>query len=366
MRRLAAVACALLAASCATGARATLGPREDDSLAPVVEEGNAVIAAQEPAALRVAVVRSATVAKAPIRIAFGGDVHGEPPIRQLLDRGENPLDGVRNAFADADIVMVNLETAVTNVGAALEHEFIFNAPPGLLTALAAGGVDVVNLGNNHSTDYGTAGLVDTLDRARSAGLVTVGAGRNSDDTYTAKVVDVRGVRVGFLGFDRNLPFDAALAGPTSAGQSDGRNAKFAANVVRKAREIADAVVVMVHTGVERDNCPTASDKAFFDALFAAGATIVVGNHPHVLQAVVARDGRLAMYSNGNFVFYPTTEDQRKTGVLTVGIDRQGKVVGHDFSPAVIDAQGRPQLIGGAARDRALADLASLAPGGGRC
>ena len=73
-----------------------------------------------------------------------------------------------------------------------------------------------------------------------------------------------------------------------------------------------------------------------------------------------------MYSNGNFVFYPTTEDQRKTGVLTVGIDRKGKVVGHDFSPAVIDSQGRPQLIGGAARERALADLAALAPGAGHC
>ena len=363
MRRLAAVACALLAASCATGARATLGPPEVDSVAPIADVAHVL---EQPAAPRVAVVRSATVAKAPIRIAFGGDVHGEPPIRQLLERGENPLDGVRSAFADADLVMVNLETAVTTVGEALEHEFIFNAPPGLLPALAAGGVDVVSLGNNHSTDYGTAGMLDTIDRARAAGLTVVGAGRNSEDTYTAKVIDVRGVRIGFLGFDRNLPFDAALAGPTSPGQADGRNAKFAADTVRKAREIADAVVVMVHMGIERDNCPTSSDKAFVDALLAAGAAIVVGNHPHVLQAVVARDGHLAMYSNGNFVFYPTTEDQRKTGVLTVGIDRKGKVVGHDFSPAVIDAQGRPQLIGGAARERALADLASLAPGQGRC
>ena len=363
MRRLAAVACALLAASCATGARASLGPREAESSGPV---GNVVRAVEELAAPRIAVVRSATVAKAPIRIAFGGDVHGEPPIRQLLARGDSPLSGVRSAFADADLVMVNLETAVTTVGEPLDHEFIFNAPPSLLPALAAGGVDVVSLGNNHSTDYGTAGLLDTIDRARAAGLTVVGAGRNSDDAYNAKVIDVRGVRVGFLGFDRNLPFDAALAGPTSPGQSDGRNARFAADVVRKARETADAVVVMVHMGIERDPCPTSSDKAFVDTLLAAGATIVVGNHPHVLQAVVERNDQLVMYSNGNFVFYPTTEDQRKTGVLTVGIDRDGKVVGHDFAPAVIDAQGRPQLIDGAARERALADLASLAPGAGRC
>ena len=363
MRRFAVAACALLAAGCASGARATLGPREVEAVAPV---GNAARAAEPLAAQRVAVVRSATVAKAPIRIAFGGDVHGEPPIRQLLERGENPLDGVRSAFADADIVMVNLETAVTTVGVALDHEYIFNAPASLLTALAAGGVDVVSLGNNHSTDYGTAGMLDTIARAHAAGLMVVGAGRNSDEAYTAKVIDVRGVRIGFLGFDRNLPFDAALATATSPGQADGRNAQFAASVVRKALEIADAVVVMVHTGIERDNCPTSSDRAYFEALRAAGAAVVVGNHPHVLQGIVARDGQLMMYSNGNFVFYPTTEDQRKTGVLTVGIDREGKVVGHDFSPAFIDAQGRPQLIGGAARERALADLASLTPGAGRC
>ena len=358
MRRIAVVACALLAAGCASGARASLGPRDLTVVAPATEQ-----ATEAP---RVAVVRSATVAKAPIRIAFGGDVHGEPPIRQLLDRGQNPLDGVQSAFADADLVMVNLETAVTTVGAPLDHEFIFNAPPSLLPALKAGGVRVVNLGNNHSTDYGTAGLLDTIDRATAAGLTVVGAGRNSDDTYTAKVIDVRGVRVGFLGFDRNLPFDAPIAGATSPGQADGRNAQFAASVVRKARTVADVVVVMVHTGVERDECPTPSDVAFFNTLLAAGATIVVGNHPHVLQAVVERDDQLVMYSNGNFVFYPTTEDQRKTGVLTVGVNREGKVVGHDFAPAVIDAQGRPQIIGGAARDRALADLEALAPGAGRC
>ena len=358
MRRLALVACALFAAGCASGARASLGPPELQVVAPDT--------APLPAAPRVAIVRSATVAKAPVRIAFGGDVHGEPPIRQLLDRGERPLDGVQTAFADADIVMVNLETAVTTVGQPLDHEFIFNAPTSLLPALKAGHVDVVSLGNNHSTDYGTAGMLDTLDRARAAGLTVVGAGRNNADTYTAKVIDVRGVRIGFLAFDRNLPSDAAISSPTAAGQADGRNADFAASVVRQARTISDAVVVMVHTGVERDNCPTPSDVAFFDALLAAGAAVVVGNHPHVLQGIVERNGQLAMYSNGNFVFYPTTEDQRKTGVLTVGIDRQGKVVGHDFSPAVIDLNGRPQIIAGSARERALADLASLTPGAGRC
>ena len=358
MRRLAAVACAFLAAGCASGARATLGPPEVEVAAP-----STVPRASAP---RVAIVRSATVAKAPVRIAFGGDVHGEPPIRQLLERGESPLEGVRRALADADVVMVNLETAVTTVGAPLEHEFIFNAPASLLRALHAEGVDVVNLGNNHSTDFGTAGLLDTIDRAVAAGLTVVGAGRNAEEAYGAKVIDVRGVRIGFLGFDRNMPHDAAIAGPNSPGQADGRGTKIATDAIRKAREVADAVVVMIHGGIERDVCPTKTDIAFFDQLLAAGAAIVVGNHPHVLQGIVARDGQLAMYSNGNFVFYPVTHDQRTTGVLTVGIDRDGKVVGHDFAPAFIDEKGRPQLVSGVARDRALADLASLTPGAGRC
>src|SRR5688500_15216226 len=226
MKRLAAVACAFLAAGCATGARATLGPPEVEAVAPAT--------VPQLAAPRVAIVRSATVAKAPVRIAFGGDVHGESPIRQLLERGESPLEGVRRALVDADVVMVNPETAVTTVGEALEHEFIFNAPPSLLTALRAEGVDVVNLGNNHSTDFGTAGLLDTIDRAVAAGLVVVGAGRSADDAYGAKVIDVRGVRIGFLGFDRNMPHDAAIAGPTSPGQADGRNTKIATDAVRKA------------------------------------------------------------------------------------------------------------------------------------
>jgi hypothetical protein len=73
-----------------------------------------------------------------------------------------------------------------------------------------------------------------------------------------------------------------------------------------------------------------------------------------------------MYSNGNFLFYPTTIDQRRTGVLTVGLDLQGKVAGYDFAPAVIDERGRPQLVDGAAKQRILDDLESLKPGAGRC
>src|SRR5262249_21152834 len=102
---------AIIVAGCATGPRSSLGPLE-----LIGAPGSTAPAAAATAIPRVGVARSATVEKAPVRIAFGGDVHGEPPIKQLLASGDDVLAGVRPAFADADAVMVNLETTVSDKG----------------------------------------------------------------------------------------------------------------------------------------------------------------------------------------------------------------------------------------------------------
>lgn len=343
---------ALLGASCAAGPRPALGAREP--LPPVTVAGTAVFA-----------VRTAEVAKAPVRIAFGGDIHGEEPLRSLIGNGVDLLEGVRPALAAADIVMVNLETAVTDRGEPVPREFSFNAPLGILENLKRGGVHVVNLANNHTGDYGTAGLVDTIERAHAAGLITVGAGRNAAEAYEPQVISVRGVTIGFMGLGRNIPRDAARVAPTRAGQADGNDADFAAERVRAARAKVDVLVVMAHMGVERSPCPTSNDRAFVQAVIDAGATIFVGNHPHVLQGIVADGSTLVMYSNGNFVFYPTTIEQRTTGVLVAGVDKNG-VVGHEFIPAYIGTDGRPNLVGELDATRILDDLATLTPGAGVC
>jgi Bacterial capsule synthesis protein PGA_cap len=301
----------------------------------------------------------------PVRIAFGGDVHGEPPIRAAVLRGEEQFAGVRSVLDGADVVMVNLETTVSGVGAALPRQFSFNAPAALLTELKRAGVSVVNLANNHSGDFGTEALLDTIAQARAVGLVTVGAGTNALEVYTPAVVTARGIRIGFLGFGRNIPDDAAVVGPNSPGQADGRDPSFVYEVVRAARATVDVLVVMAHMGIEGASCPTTRDRTFVEAVLDGGATVFVGNHPHVLQGIVERDGRLAMYSNGNFLFYSVHAEQRRSAVLTVDVQGDGRVVGHALHPVLLNARGQPELVGPADRIAALGALAELSRPG-RC
>ena len=114
----------------------------------------------------------------PVTIAFGGDVHFEGSVRtRLLADPASTFDDVDDVLQRADLAMVNLETAVTDRGSPEPKQYTFRAPQSAWKALEAGGIDVVNLANNHGLDYGLTGLQDTLQGAERSGMPLVGAGR---------------------------------------------------------------------------------------------------------------------------------------------------------------------------------------------
>ncbi len=115
-----------------------------------------------------------------VTFAFGGDVMFEEPIRSyLLERPVDIFAPIAPLLRRADLVVVNLETAVTERGEpAPNKQYHFRAPASAFRALRAGGIDVVTLANNHGMDYGEVGLRDTLKRAKAAGVPLIGAGLN--------------------------------------------------------------------------------------------------------------------------------------------------------------------------------------------
>jgi poly-gamma-glutamate synthesis protein (capsule biosynthesis protein) len=283
-----------------------------------------------------------------VRIAAAGDVHGERQIADQLRRGENPLAEVAPALSAADVAAVNLETPVGGAGTPQPKEFVFLAPPELLGALRDAGVDVVNLANNHALDHGAGTLLETIDRARGAGLAVVGAGGNAAEAFRPAYLDVRGQRVGFVGLSRVVPPGWA-ATATRAGVASSYDERASLVAVREAAAHADVVVVLIHWGIELDRCPGADAVRFAGALHAAGATIVAGHHPHVLQGVDARADGDTAYSLGNFVWYHDSPPSDTTGILDVTVE-PGAGVETTFRPARIGADGRPRLLEGAAAD----------------
>ncbi len=295
----------------------------------------------------------------------------EPPVRQwtlmaggdvLMDRSEaagvDPFAGMVPALATADIAVVNVEMAITSRGVPVQKTFVFRAPASAVSTMAAAGVDVANLANNHARDYGEEGLLDTLEALEGGGILAVGAGAIDSDAYRHRIVEVPGgPTVAFLGASQIMPSGFAASG-SRPGIADGTNQRerVLANV-RVAAQEADVVVVAVHWGIERDTCPSGTQRSFAQALLDAGATAVLGHHPHVLQPVVTTETQLVAYSLGNFVWHPRSGITGDTGILQLDFEDE-RLVGWKFHPHLLDSRGAPTPVADGSRHQRIVDIIS--------
>jgi poly-gamma-glutamate synthesis protein (capsule biosynthesis protein) len=298
----------------------------------------------------------------PITIAFAGDVHFESQLRSRLDDPATALAPIAPQLSSADLTVVNLETSIGTGGTREPKRFTFQAPPHAFDALAAAGVDVVTMANNHGMDFGAGGLADTLAAIPGAPLSVVGIGADEDAAFAPALHDVGGTTVAVIGASSA---DDPTADPTAQwAAGDGTPGIAVATPpdrlveeVRAASAAADVVVVFMHWGVQGDRCPSASQAATAHALSDAGADVVVGSHAHVVQGAGMLGDTYVAYGLGNFVWYTSgSEAASATGVLTLTVDG-GKVVDDTWAPARIQADGLPRFSSGADADAALAAFA---------
>lgn len=296
-----------------------------------------------------------------VTLAFAGDVHFAGRTERLLDDPETAFGEIATTLAEADVTMLNLETAVTTRGTPEPKQFLFRAPPSAYTAVKAAGVDVVSLANNHALDYGQQGLADTVEAARAAGVPTVGAGADAEAANAAWTTTVRGTTIAFLGFSQvHELWQRWRATDTRPGIAMAHDRDRAVSAVRAARQVADTVVVYVHWGREGEECPTGEMRGFAAAMADAGADIVVGTHAHLLLGETRLGRTYVQYGLGNFLWWRDDAFSNDTGVLRVTL-RGGRVAGTELLPAVISRQtGQPRLATGPARVRAQAAYAALA------
>jgi poly-gamma-glutamate capsule biosynthesis protein CapA/YwtB (metallophosphatase superfamily) len=273
-------------------------------------------------------------------LALVGDVMLGRGVAQALGGDwESAFAQVQPWLAEADLAFANLESPLT-AAPYIGHGYDLRAPPEAAVALEAAGFDVVSLANNHTLDAGGVGMAQTLtalDTVGIAGLV---------DWETGELVDWETGRLvnwslspiyqstdvpiyHFLAFDDTVvPLDleaGAEAVAASAGQ-------------------ADLVIVSIHWGGEYQAAPTSRQRAIAGELAAAGADLIVGHGPHVLQRVEWQGNTLVAYSLGNFLFdQPYPADCRWGVVLRVTL-RGGCIVAVEALPTVV-ARGRVRPAG---------------------
>ena len=256
-----------------------------------------------------------------ITLVAVGDVMLARDLVVLMDRHGStyPFERVAPILAGADIAVANLEGTFTERGTPADKTYVFRTPPRHAVGLARAGIDVVSLANNHTLDYGSAGLRDTIAALDSAGIAHSGAGESDVAARRPAILEVRGLRIAFLSYAATG--DAVAAALGVAGVAWG-TVETISEDVRRAAEQADVVVVSLHAGNEYADEPSSTQQSLAQAAVEAGAMVVLGHHPHVLQRWELGRPWLIAYSLGNFVFDLDCDDLAQLGPApfqTVGL-----------------------------------------------
>lgn len=254
-----------------------------------------------------------------------------------------PWFGVARTLRRADVAFGNLECSVSTRGRPVPKTFTFRGPPSWLRVVRDyAGLDVVNLANNHTGDYGPRAAADTVRWVRRFGMLGVGAGYSARDAARPRVIERLGLRIAFVGFSDIGPGWFA-AGPHSPGTQFASFRAVRAGVAA-ARRVSDVVIATFHWGIERVTTPTGRQVALARAAIAAGATAVIAAHPHVLQPIVrSRARRLVAYSLGNFVWAAGSAFTARTGILTLQLSSRG--VEHARFQRAMIVNTQPRLLG---------------------
>lgn len=281
----------------------------------------------------------------PLDLAAVGDVTFGDGIGWRIARTSvrYPWLRVASVLRGADIATANLEGAVSERGTPAPAKlYRFRGPSSSVrAAVRFAGIDVFTLANNHTRDYGATGLLDTVRAVRAAGGEVVGAGADLAAARAPAIVERGGLRIAFLGYS-DVPPWSFVARPGYAGTAPAVPSDVA-RAVRVARARADLVVVWFHWGYELEPEQNARQEELARAATGAGATLVLGAHPHVLLPVdEPAPGRLVAWSLGNFVFPPRSEETARTAVLHVALGARG-VLGHRLQPAHISLE-QPRLV----------------------
>ncbi len=288
------------------------------------------------------------------RLADG--LSGRPPLF--------PFHGVAERLAAADILFGNLEIPFSGGARIASHESPkLETPETAAPRIAAAGFHVLSLANNHMMDFGSTGLERTRRLLADHGIQTVGAGSDLADARRPVVIERKGLRVGFLAY--SIPF-AGSAAPDRPGA-----APLQLDLVRQdlanLRPRVDAVVVSAHFGMMYLEHPTPDDMDLARAILRAGADLVVGHHPHVLQGIEETpDGTIA-YSLGEFVFDPQAgniyarvarETRRRSMIFRAELEA-GRAAKLPPLPTYASEDLCPILLEGEAASQALAAIEAL-------
>jgi len=266
-----------------------------------------------------------------IQIVAGGDVMLGREVGVNITRLQDftyPFQLVAPVFQTADIAMVNLENPVIDNCPLTSEGMTFCSSPGTLLGLEYASIDVVNLANNHTLNYGNQGLDQTLKYLSQSQIRYTGL-----DNQTT-ILEIRGVKVAILGF-------SAFSNNDRLSQLDRENIQSSLSQVSK---ISDLQIVNFHWGSEYQPQPSVSQRLLAYTAIDAGADVIIGHHSHWVQGVEVYKEKPIFYSLGNLIFDQMWSTSTREGLIVELNFFRNQVAGIYLKPTFIQNIAQPNLI----------------------
>ena len=296
-----------------------------------------------------------------VSLSAVGDIMLGRGVAETISRNGTffPFTKIDALLRESDVVFANLETPLSGRGqpySGKDANLTFRSDPSVVSGLKQAGINLVSLANNHITDYGEQGLLDTFEVLDALGIKHVGAGRNLNEAVKPVVFEREGTSVAFLGFNAYLPF-CRVASKRSAGVAP-FELGLMRETIKQAKSIADVVVVSVHWGIDYEECPIPLQKNTALKLIDFGASCILGHHPHVVQGIESYKNGLIVFSLGNFLFDEPFEETKDSFVFRCILKKSG-IPEYEIIPTYINPSFQCEVSDGVRKEEMLKRIDSL-------
>lgn len=232
-----------------------------------------------------------------------------------------PFRQIQSLLSSADITLINLENPLINPCPNTDTGMKFCAPTDVVSTLQWAGVDVANVANNHTQNYGQDGYLSTVETLTKTGI-------EISDSQKLSIIKKNNIKFGFIGFD-------LVTYP--------KQDQKIITLIQESKNKTDVLVVSFHWGWEYSLTPNSEQQRIAHLAVDSGADLIIGHHPHVVQSIEVYKDIPVIYSHGNLIFDQPWSEETKKGVITKFIFAEKKLKSYETMPVYMENLGQPKI-----------------------
>ncbi len=272
-----------------------------------------------------------------------GDVLLDRDVKKVIDKnGINyPFETIQEIVSQQDLAFFNMECPITDSldGFPINKRYSFRAEPEYIKGLKYAGFNIASVANNHTIDYGKSGFLKTIELLNQDSIFTIGGGINQNEAFKPVLIEKNGETFAFFGMLEFL-LEGTIFNESKPYPAFGQIEKLC-ELIRFYNSDINNIIVSFHWGKENSIIPTSRQVEYAHKVIDAGADLVLGHHPHVLQSIEIYQDKLILYSLGNFIF-DNSEELQKQSVIFQCIFNSGQIIEPKLIPVYIN-NCRPEL-----------------------